>query len=48
MQRERYRRDEARAARRHGQRVDQGACPHRSPGDLPCSLDCFAGGESHA
>jgi hypothetical protein len=46
--RTRFRRDAVRSARRLGQRADQGPCPHRAPGELPCSLECFAGGDRHA
>jgi hypothetical protein len=43
----RYRRDEVRSQRRTGQRLDQGACPHVSPGELPCN-NCFFGGDDSA
>ncbi|WP_436933724.1 hypothetical protein [Halovenus marina] len=41
---ERFDHDDAIAARREGEQVDQGACPHVEPGELPCS-SCFVGGD---
>jgi len=36
--RTRYRRDAVRSARRQGQRVDQGGCPHVDPGEAAKKL----------